>query len=255
MVQKEHLVRGLFVKESRPSRPKYRDPILMIPGGSHGWWAYEKWLACFADAGWTSYALSLRNHTGSYEVPAEKYLRLGVKDYVADVQDVLDWIETGVVLIGHSMGGIIAQKVAEARALKALVLVAPVGPGQLGAIRDALPTDRPVMFSPEAVRSSWFYEIDDEQFSAIYERLVPESPSVMNEYSGGKVHVDRSRLRCPILVMAGEHDRSVVHKTQAVGDFYGAPFMILPNCGHDLMLEPMAAAAAEYIQQWLLTVL
>lgn len=69
IVQRHHTVHGLFVREAAPQTPKYPTPLVMIPGASHGWWAYEEWLPFFAERGRISYALSLRNHTGSYGVP------------------------------------------------------------------------------------------------------------------------------------------------------------------------------------------
>jgi len=226
----------------------------MIPGACHGWWAYEEWLPVFAERGWTSYALSLRNHTGSYAVPDEDYIQLAVHDYVADVLHVLDWIGTPVALMGHSMGGIIAQKVAELVGLKALVLIAPVGPGQLGRMNTPVPTNRPLMPDAATVRRLWFHTVTDERFAAVYHRLCPESPSVVNEYRTGRAAVDRSKIHCPILVIEGEYDRSGVHDPQAVARFYDATYVEAQDAGHDLMLEHRAAEFAESVAQWLLKV-
>jgi pimeloyl-ACP methyl ester carboxylesterase len=253
--QRNHDVRGLFVKEFVPMRACRERPILMIHGGGHGWWAYEEWLPLFAAWGWPSYALSLRNHTDSYSMPDQEFLKLTLNEYVADVVEVLNRLNKRSILIGHSMGGIIAQKVAETAQLSALVLVAPVGPGQLGHMRAPFPTDSPIMPDAETVRRQWFYNVADERFEAIYARLVPESPSVINEYSTGHILVDRSKIQCPILVVAGQHDQSAVHSPQAVADFYQAPCWIVPNCGHDLMLEPAAAEAASGIRKWLDSIL
>lgn len=254
--ESDHVVKGLFVKRFFPTEHAPFDaPVVMVHGGSHGWWAFEEWLPLFAACGWSSSALSLRNHTGSYSVPQEAYLKLTVLDYVADVRDVLDWIGKPSILVGHSMGGIVAQKAAECGQVKALVLVAAVGPGQLGPLRDPLPVNKPVFLDREMVRKNWFYAIDPTKFNAIYERMVPESPSVINEYSTGKVLVEREKIQCPVLVLRGACDRSAVHEPQAIASFYQAPFRIEPDCGHDLMLEPMAEGVAEGIHHWLLSVL
>jgi pimeloyl-ACP methyl ester carboxylesterase len=255
ILERDHLVRGLFVKEFGPERPENHDiPVLMVPGGSHGWWAFDAWLPFFASSGWQSFSLSLRNHSGSYSLPDQEFVHLTLDDYVDDVSTVLTWLEKPAVLIGHSMGGIIAQKVAEKTALEAMVLVASVGPGQLGAIRDPMPADKPVMLDPDTVRRIWFHRIDDESFKRIYSRLTPESPEAINEYSTGRVKVDREAINCPILVIRGACDHTVVHRAEALADFYSAPYHIEPDCGHDLMLEPSALDVARKINQWLLSV-
>jgi len=252
----DYTVDGLFVKGiSRIEPTCLKTPILMVHGACHGWWAYHKWLPFYAAAGWRVYSMSLRNHTGSYSVPEEKYLKLTVDDYAEDVLKVLAWIDQPAILIGHSMGGITVQKAAEQANLRALILLASVGPGQLGAIRDPLPPDKTFMFSPEQARKIWFYKIDDQSFNAIYQQLVPESVSVMNHYSAGDLGIDRSKIRCPILVIGAEHDRTVVHNFQSIAEFYNGDSLFVPDAGHDFMLEPAAIDVAIRINHWLLSVL
>jgi pimeloyl-ACP methyl ester carboxylesterase len=154
--------------------------------------------------------------------------------------------------MGHSMGGLIVQKVAERAAPRALILIASVGPGQLGAIRDPLATDHPLLFQPEEARQLWFHAIDEKTFRAVYEKIVPESPSVVNAYSGGQIHVDREAICCPVLVIGAEHDRTVVHDFRAIAAFYSCETLFVPGAGHDLMLEPAALDVAIKINQWLL---
>ena len=199
--------------------------------------------------------MSLRNHSGSYSVPEETYQKLAVDDYAEDVLKVLAWIDQPAILIGHSMGGITVQKAAEQANLRALILLASVGPGQLGAIRDPLPLDKTFMFSPEQARDFWFYKIDDPSFNAIYQQLVPESVSVINHYSTGELRIDRSRIRCPIFVIGAEYDRTVVHNFQSIAEFYNGDRLLVPDAGHDFMLEPAAIDVAISINHWLLSVL
>jgi len=250
--EKAHAVGGILVKEVSPLEPPpERPPILMVHGASHGWWAYERWLPYFAARGWRSYALSLRNHAGSYTVPPGEYLRLKVKDYVEDVMSVVNWFGATPILLGHSMGGIVAQKAAEQANLRALVLLCSVGPGQLGSIRDLLPIDSGVMLPRAVVRELWFYRVDEATLDAVYERLVPESPSVMNDYSSGNVAVNREAIGCPILVVSAEHDRSAVHRGSAVAEFLRADHVVIPDIGHDIMLETGGLKAADTIENWL----
>jgi pimeloyl-ACP methyl ester carboxylesterase len=256
LAETDYTVDGLFVKEIKILEPTgLQTPILMVHGACHGWWAYHKWLPFYAAAGWRVYSMSLRNHTGSYPVPEEQYLNLKVDDYAEDVLKVLEWLDKPTILMGHSMGGITVQKAAEQANLRALILLAAVGPGQLGKIRDPLPPDKSFMFSHEQARQIWFYKIDNPSYDALYQQLVPESVSVMNHYSGGSVRIDRSKIRCPILAVGAEHDRTIVHNFRSIAEFYNSDFLFVPEAGHDFMLEPAAMDAAIGINRWLLSVL
>jgi pimeloyl-ACP methyl ester carboxylesterase len=252
----DYTVEGLFVKEVSMIEPaSLQTPILMVHGACHGWWVYHKWLPFFAAAGWRVYAMSLRNHAGSYTVPDEAYRQLTVEDYSQDVLNVLGWLARPAILIGHSMGGITVQKAAELASLRALILLASVGPGQLGAIRDPLPADENFMFTPEQARQIWFHRIGDEAFNQIYQQLVPESVGVMNHYSSGDLKIDRSKILCPVLAVGAEHDRTLVHSFESLADFYQCDRLFVPDAGHDFMLEPAAIDVALRINHWLLSVL
>ena len=252
----DHEIAGLYVKELSPIESStLRTPILMVHGACHGWWAYAKWLPLFAACGWRVYSMSLRNHTGSYELPDDAFLQLTVDEYAEDVLEVLHWIDQPATLIGHSMGGITVQKAAEQTGVSALILLAAVGPGQLGPIRDPLPADKPFMYSAKQAKETWFYNIDDVSFDSIYKQLVPESVSVINHYSSGKVQIDRSKIRCPVLVIGAEHDKTVVHSFQSIAEFYQGDRMLIQDAGHDFMLEPAALDVAIRINHWLLSVL
>jgi pimeloyl-ACP methyl ester carboxylesterase len=254
--EQDHNVKGLFVKELSPtSTGRMGSPIVMVHGGSHGWWAFEQWQPFFAERGWSTFSLSLRNHTDSYSVPLHEYLRLKVADYVEDVLAVVEWMGETPIFMGHSMGGIVVQKASETANPSALVLVAPVPPGRMGVLRDPLPTDRTVLPDCETVRRLWFHAIDDKTLLSVCERLVPESPSVMNDYGNGRLVVDAAALHFPILVVGGDRDRSGLPSARSVAEFLGAEWTLLPECGHEVMLEPKSFQAAAAIEEWLRTVM
>jgi pimeloyl-ACP methyl ester carboxylesterase len=162
------------------------------------------------------------------------------------------WLGRPAVLFGHSMGGIVVQKAAETMPAAALVLVAGVGPGQLGKIRDPLPADVPYWQDKETLRALWFREIDDAGLAEFYARLVPESPGVLNDYSGGGVRIDREAVACPALAVRGEFDRTPVHSAPDIAAFYGGDAIVVPGAAHNLMMESPSLPVAIRINQWLL---
>ena len=82
-------------------------PLLFVHGAWHAAWCWDEYfLNFFADSGYRALALSLRGHGSS---PTRKPLRAcSIADYVEDVTFVADNLPRRPVVIGHSMGGLIA---------------------------------------------------------------------------------------------------------------------------------------------------
>src|SRR3989454_10508676 len=90
-----------------------------------GAWYLRPWLYAAAQSGWDSWAVNLRGHHGSR--PVTDLGRVSVSEYVEDVEDCLRQFGEAVV-IGHSMGGLIAQKVAEGGRVRAAVFATSAAP-------------------------------------------------------------------------------------------------------------------------------
>ncbi|GAB2745857.1 alpha/beta fold hydrolase [Streptomyces bullii] len=247
-----HDVDGLLVREARDAAVADHGRVLLIHGALHGWWAFERWMPVFARAGWTALAMSLPNHAGSRAVAARDYLRLTPQDYADAALAVLERTAPRAAVLGHSMGGLVAQLVAERSSLSGLVLVSSVGPGRLGRMRSTpYPTDRPVTVSRDHVREQWFRHVSEAAMDSVMARLSPESPTVINAYSDGSVHVDTASIRCPVLVVGPEEDRSPVHDARDIAELYGVAPLLVPDVGHDMMLEDAGLHVASTIAAWL----
>jgi pimeloyl-ACP methyl ester carboxylesterase len=251
IVEEDRDVGGLFVRRVAPiDISPIRTPLLMVHGAYDGWWVWQRWLWFFANAGWTCYAMSLRNHPGSYAMPEPDFLRVGIGDYVDDVVTVAGAIDAPPVLIGHSMGGMAVQKAAEILEPRGLVLVASVGPGQLGRHADDFPLNRPADCRAEFLREAGETPLDPDTFRRVHELLVPESPKALNDIRG-RTPVNRSRIRCPVLVVGAENEQFKVHRAEAIARFYGSEYLVVPRARHALMYEGEWMMAAIQVAEWL----
>jgi pimeloyl-ACP methyl ester carboxylesterase len=107
----EVISRGSADGTARPS-------LLFIHGGFHGAWCWDEYmLPWFGARGWQANALSLRGH-GNSDGHAD-IRRWTMDDYAADVMEVLEGLGRPTVLVGHSMGGVVAQRCWERSSLVA----------------------------------------------------------------------------------------------------------------------------------------
>lgn len=241
--------------DNAPSRP----PLLLVHGAGHGAWCWDNWMRVLPEKGWECFALSLRGHTGSYSVDKVTYCTLlTVSDYAEDVRQVAGKIGRPSVIIGHSMGGIttlqyIAEQTARGQKEAAAVLLASASPGQLGPLRDApIGTDQPYSLDAETARERYFFSTDKAVSQPAIDQLVPESPSVMNDYSlGDGVPISPGDLPCPVLVVSAEHDGSAAPSDGRIADYLGADYHFAAGIGHNLMLDAGWEPVLDKVESWL----
>ncbi|HET7899681.1 MAG TPA: alpha/beta fold hydrolase [Candidatus Nanopelagicales bacterium] len=224
-----------------PSEPTGRPPLLMVHGLAHAAWCFgENWVPAAAEAGFPSYAVSLRGHGGS--AGARHLRRTLSRDYVHDVLQTITELPEPPVLVGHSHGALIAQLVADRYPLRGLVLLAPAplhsAVGDLLAIAKDRPADalgavvgRTLSMEPEIL----FEGLDPQTARRYADRTGPESPLVQWELL---LRRTRGPVRCPVLVVGTPQDRLVraVDVERTAADFGVEPIWF-PGMGHDLMLD------------------
>lgn len=166
------------------------------------------------------------------------------------------------IVIGHSMGGLIAQKVAEAGMARALVLLCPAPPRGIPLISPHLflrqlrhlpnlVRSRPIVGTLGDSRALILNRTPREEHEALDARFVAGSARTGLELLRG-VPVDEARVRCPVLAISASHDRfvppDVVRKVAAK---YGAPFREYFGHAHFMIWEPGWDEPAREIEHWL----
>jgi pimeloyl-ACP methyl ester carboxylesterase len=250
---------GLSIAAARPARVSGA-PLLFIHGLFAAGWMFERWLTHFAERGRAAYALDLRGHGASH--PVGDLGRVTISDYIEDGLRVARTLES-VVLVGHSMGALIAQRLAELGVARAALLTSPAPPRGIPLISLRLMV-RQAKYLPALLRSREIRvkradadaiilnRVPPEERPAIFSRLQPDSGRAGREILLGAVAIDRRRVRCPVAVFAADNDRFVpLRVARRVAAKYDAPVHVLPGRGHLMMQEPGWREAAEAIDGWL----
>ena len=203
-------------------------PLLMI----HGMWsrpsAFAQLRAELEASGMPSVAVTLPHHDvppGSAAPSQLAGLKLG--DYVAALErDVADLGERPVIL-GHSMGGLLAQLLSVRVQPRAMILLATAPSAQASAMSlSALRTMRRVtgrwgwwheatLIDPESARRGVYNGVPEAEVRPALADLTWDSGAVLRQIAmpwldpdkGSRV--DYGRLAIPALVIAGLEDRTV----------------------------------------------
>ena len=250
----------LSVEHAAPAGRARPRSVLLVHGMWGGAWYLRNYLYAAAQAGWDAWAVDLRGHGGS-PVPGGLG-RVGLLDYVTDVRRCLDRLGEAV-LVGHSMGGLIAQKVAEGGGIAAAILITSAPPRGLSALRwpvlsrmaryaPAMLADRPFGVSRRHADALFLNGLTREQRDWAFPRFGLESGRVARELALGGLAVDAAAVRCPTLVLGAEHDRITPAALQRrIAARYRADYREAAGRAHMLMLEDGWEGPCNEILSWM----
>lgn len=228
--------------------------LLLIAGAYHGAWCYAGWLSACRSAGIACAALDYRGHgslAGTGLAPDT-----GVEAYADDVVAAAQSFAAAPLLVGHSLGGLVAMVAAMRTPLAGLVLVAPSPPGNLAGAR-ALPAVDEAQLRPVPARSEVLERFlgghEGPHVDACMARLCPESPRALNQRYRLSVAIDAARISAPALVIEAGLDCGLRHpagQDQAIADFLGGEFAHLAGAPHCMMLGPSSLPTLKVILDW-----
>ncbi len=245
-----------------------KPPLLFIHGGYCDGWCWDPYfLPWFAQRGYAAHALSLRGHgaSGGHET----LFIAGLDDYAADVEHVASRLPTAPVLIGHSMGAAIVERLMATRPVRAAALFSPVPPAGLLSLAARLATERPdyllqmSQFDPtrlsahvlETLRPFYFSnDVDPVILDEATQHLGVESPRALLDLSLRLHWQLPERGGAPVLVLGVEGDRICTpEEVRATAHHHGVEATILPGLAHMLMLERRWEEPARALSRWLAT--
>ena len=212
--------------------------IVMIHGMWCGAWVWDRWRGLLTARGFAVQTPTLRHHGQPPGEPADP--RLGttsLRDYADDLVELVATLPEPPIVIGHSLGGLLAQMLAARGLLRAAALLMPAAPAGISSLRPSVlrafgSVYRTWGFWHRALRPTFdeaayaiLNALPEPEQRAIWRRFVPESGRVISEIGFWPLDprraavVDVSRVRCPLLVVAGGRDRitpaAIVRKVAA----------------------------------------
>ena len=105
------------------------ETIFMIHGMCGGPWVWDNYQTAFESAGWRCVTPTLRHHDVDPRDPPPPQLgATSLLDYAGDLIAEIGQLDAAPVLVGHSLGGLLAQIVAARVPCKALVLLGSAAP-------------------------------------------------------------------------------------------------------------------------------
>ena len=262
---------GNLTLASAQPRPgaRAKPPMLFIPGYFASAWVYESYLPFFADRGYAGFALNLRGREGSALPSGTMLGRVSINDFIDDARQVARWLTERLsrpIVVGHSMGGLIAQKLGEEGLARALVLLSPAPPRGISVMSGRL-LRRQLRYLPALLRSRrvvprWsdmrelvLNRVPEAEQQAAFARFVSDSGRAGREMSFGAIRVDAERVRangCPVLVVTSDDDRFIPPRiAQRIAQRYRAPVYMARGHGHLMLQEPVWSEPASFIASWL----
>jgi pimeloyl-ACP methyl ester carboxylesterase len=240
----------------------------MIHGAFCGGWAFERFRGPFEAAGHHVLAPDLPGH----EPPDRRQSMAGLSmsDYADAVLTLIADLATPPMLLGHSLGGLVAQMAAARATVAGLILLAPSAPwGVAGTTPEEAASaislyalgpywSLPVDPSVSAARHYMLDKVPGRERSAIYDRMSPESGRALFETLNwwldpfATTLVSAEAVRAPVLGLVGATDAVNPPATvRATVERLSGEVRVIPGASHWLHGEPGWDGVAQLCLDWM----
>ena len=242
----------------------------------HGMWGtpdvWRNWRSFLEARGWQTMAPALRHHEAPPLEPPRELGTTSLLDYAADLEAMLKTLTEKPILVGHSMGGLLALMLCARGLGKSGVLLTPAPPAGVIAVRPS----NVWAFSRIEMTWGWWRKphratLDEALWHTFnttgrregaerHATFVHDSGRALFEMAlpwldGGKATaIDPRLVTVPLLFVAADQDRltppGVVRRTaQRFG--HVADYVEYPNQGHWVLGQPGWERIADDTMAWM----
>lgn len=240
---------------------RVKPPILFLHGVFGSPSLLRPWIRLLEAEGYTVHAPGM---PGREPTDDNVLARTGIDECFAIALDAYDRIGEPAIVIGHSMGGLLTQKIAAARTPRALVLLASVPPGvswprlrpipHLFPIMPKIVAGKPFLPSAKTMREVPLSTLPVAEQETLIPRLVRDSGRVFREISmgGAATRVTASEVTCPVLCVSGGSDQNVAPWiSRRIAKRYRAEHQVHPGKPHWIIAESALDEVAPPVLDWL----
>lgn len=257
---------ALEIVETTPDGPRIGAPLLLLHGAFGGAWMWAEHLGPYlARRGRASLAVSLRGHGASEG--RDRLREITLDDYLADARFALDLLPQSPVVVGHSLGGLLAQRLVGRARMRGLALVCSLPPEGLALVNARTALTEPVVWldafvgatAPEAtaMTAGSRHLLFSEGLPAARVRryaalMTPEAPRALSQAHMPGPILSAFLTRLPTLVIGAAQDRLVWRAcTLRTAFYHAARHETLDPAGHFPMLDVSADALGRKLVAWL----
>ncbi len=239
-----------------------RPPVLLVPGSFSGAWIWRgNFLEYFHQAGYEVAAMSF----GGHGQRGWSLWRRGLKAFERDLEAAIAQMRAPPIVIAHSLGGLIAQRVAYRRPLAALGLLSPIPlhgvAGSVLALAKQSPTSvlklGALALEPrisrlgEAPLGIYSSRVSKEARIAVTRRLQAESPLVLGQSLFPRT-THQGPPPCPLKFWGAEGDHIIpASEVRRAARDMRAEAKIFPGMSHIMQSEPDWRDVADDILAWI----
>ncbi len=244
--------------------------IIFVHGAFCGGWAFDDFRGRLEAAGFSGAAPDLRGHGQNDD--GGSVAGVSMSDYADDIAKLAARQPTPPILIGHSLGGLVAQLAAQRVPVSAMILLAPSAPWGISGVtmEEAVSAFGLYSLGPFWAQSvapdrtlARLYSLDrmdPDDRGAVTARMTAESGRALFETLNWfldpfmTTRVDASRISAPVLVLSGAAD--MIHPPATVrqtAERLGGEYRLFPNMSHWLIGETGWETVADACIDWLAT--